>query len=151
MLSTLPVRGVMTALCASLISGCGGGVSDIDAPLRRAIVGEVTLDGRPLSQARILFEPAASAGVNTQASAEVVDGKFSIPMDRGPAVGEYRVLFDALILEDVEAVAQAQRGLRPKLERVDIPKRYTSPPGLPAVVSFDGPNELRFELMSKSR
>jgi hypothetical protein len=142
-------RLLYTTAALALLSGCSGGVTDIDAPLRRAIVGEVTLDGRPLSQARILLEPSANAGVNTQASAEVVDGRFSIPVERGPAAGEYRVLFEPVMIEDVEAVAQAQRGTRPKLDRVDIPKRYTTPPGLPAVVSLDGPNALKFELVSK--
>jgi hypothetical protein len=151
MLRTLPFRGFVATLFATLVPGCGSGPTDFDADLRRAVTGEVTLDGQPLSHARILFEPRASAGVNTQASADVVDGRFSIPIQRGPAAGEYCVLFDAVILDDVEAVRQAQGGARPKLEHVDIPRRYSAPPGVPVFVSLDGPNSLRLELVSKPR
>lgn len=151
MLRTSPIHGVVAALFTVPILGCGSGPTDFDSELRRAVTGEVTLDGQPLSHARILFEPLASAGVNTQASADVVDGRFSIPIWRGPAAGEYRVLFDAVLLDDAEAVRLAQAGVRPKLDQVDIPQRYSAPPGLPAFVSLDGPNSLRFDLVSKPR
>jgi hypothetical protein len=70
--------------------GCGGG----DPLGRRAISGTVTVDGAPLPQGGISFEPV---GGGVTSSGAVIDrGKYTIPKDKGLPPGKYRVVVNAL-------------------------------------------------------
>jgi hypothetical protein len=75
---------VLTICLAATIAGCGGST---DIP----ISGEVTLDGRPVAgPATIAFYP--EPGTNSpNAGGEIVDGKYSIPAEKGPSTGKFRV------------------------------------------------------------
>ena len=64
--------------------GCGGG----DGLPRRAIAGTVTLDGKPLDQGRIEFQPIGP-GVATGAAIE--QGSYQVNLEVGPTPGRYRV------------------------------------------------------------
>jgi hypothetical protein len=74
-------------LAAAIIPGCGKSGADVT---RASISGKVSLGGEPLKEGRIRFIPetTSSAGM---AVATIADGKYSIPADKGPAIGKARV------------------------------------------------------------
>lgn len=73
----------------SLVLGCGGAPKD---PLKRQPVsGNVTLDGKPMDQGSISFQPVADAGA-TASGATITAGRYQIPAASGLAPGEYRVV-----------------------------------------------------------
>lgn len=65
--------------------GCGGSNPQGRLPLE----GEVTLDGTPLANGSITFEPSGSQTERTQAGGEILNGKYSIPAANGVVAGEY--------------------------------------------------------------
>lgn len=73
----------------SVVLGCGGAPKD---PLRRQpISGNVTLDGKPMDQGSISFQPLADAGA-TASGAPITSGRYRIPAESGLTPGEYRVV-----------------------------------------------------------
>jgi hypothetical protein len=68
----------------SILSGCGGASDG-----RRAVSGQVLLNGNPLTSGSIEFSPLAPGGV--QSGALIEAGQYAIPRDQGLTPGEYRV------------------------------------------------------------
>lgn len=68
--------------CAPLLTGCSG--SGL-----HAVSGEVSLDGEAVDGGNILFLPAE--GEAKKGAAEIVAGKFAIPVQQGLQPGKYRV------------------------------------------------------------
>src|SRR5688572_18815290 len=69
----------------ALFAGCGG-----NNPLgRKAISGNVKLDGAPLEQGNIEFHPLFEGGV--QSGGVIVRGSYSIPAHEGVLMGKHRV------------------------------------------------------------
>ncbi len=66
-----------------LLTGCSG-----DG--RRAVSGEVSLDGEAVSGGSIVFLPAGG-DEGSKGAAEIVDGKYAIPAEQGLPPGSYRV------------------------------------------------------------
>ncbi|MDR1486041.1 MAG: hypothetical protein LBT09_14635 [Planctomycetaceae bacterium] len=58
---------------------------------RLAVEGEVTLNGRPLAQGSISFDPSGTQGVKTQSGGEIKNGKYTIAAPQGLVAGEYTV------------------------------------------------------------
>jgi hypothetical protein len=137
---------VITSLAAALslaVAGCGGS----DGPPRHAASGRVTLDGTPLDDASIVFEPQGEGGL--VASAAIVDGRFQWTEENGPAAGDYHVRVNPDAVEESEALAIVQQKKRQSIEKVQVPARYQRPGALSATVSPDGPNEFEFPLKSR--
>lgn len=67
-------------LAAALIAGCGGGIQ------RAAVEGQVSLDGKPIQKGSIFFRPSGETKGMT-AGGEIADGRYSLPAEKGPAVG----------------------------------------------------------------
>src|SRR5690606_38899279 len=75
---------------AVFISGCGPG-----NPLgRKAVSGTVTLDGAPVQQGSISFQPTHGEG--TSSGAMILGGKYSIEAVDGLADGTYLVQINAI-------------------------------------------------------
>ncbi len=68
-----------------LLSGCGGST---DTLARLPISGKVTLEGQPLDQGIISFDPI---GKGTSAGASISKGEYSIPTASGLPAGNYIV------------------------------------------------------------
>ena len=67
-----------------VLSGCGG-------PDNRAKVsGTVTLNGEPLATGSISFVPA-EGNTGPSSGGAIADGKYSVPGDKGVAIGKNRV------------------------------------------------------------
>ena len=76
--------GALSVLC--LCVGCGG-----DNPLgRKAISGEVKLNGAPIENGSIEFHPLEAGA--TQSGGMISSGSYSIPDEQGLTPGKYRVM-----------------------------------------------------------
>jgi hypothetical protein len=125
-----------------LAAGCGGGVKPV--PVR----GDVTLDGKPLAEAGVLFSPkeqgAVAIGVTDAA------GKFqlSTPNYDGALPGAYRVTVTKQQILGEENYGR----LGPKAVHVKwiTPEKYSrmETSGLQATVKAEG-NEFHFALVSQ--
>jgi len=71
------------------VCGCGS-----DPLGRQAVSGKVTLDGAPLEQGSISFQPVE--GGITSSGAVVTQGEYAIPRDKGLPPGKYRVVINAI-------------------------------------------------------
>lgn len=88
-------------LSLSLFVGCGA-----NDPLgRKAVSGNVTLDGSPVAQGSISFDPQGS-GETAAGGAPIKDGKYTTTRDKGLSPGTYRVRINipkpgAAVVEDL--------------------------------------------------
>lgn len=73
-------------LSLTLLAGCGGG----DPLGRKAVTGNVTLDGAPVVQGSINFEPQGT-DATAAGGAPIKDGKYTIAREMGLPPGTYRV------------------------------------------------------------
>lgn len=78
-------RSLAALVLITLVAAFAGCNSDN----RRAVSGEVSLDGEPVSGGSIVFLPATGDG--SKGAAEIVDGKYAIPSEQGLPPGNYRV------------------------------------------------------------
>ena len=136
-------RSVLAASAACwllLAAGCGG-----DGIGRVEVSGKVTLDGQPLSEGAILFQPIAEG---PSAGGTIQDGRFTIERADGPASEEYRV--------DIVAYRPTGRQIpdadfpgkmTDELKQV-IPNRYNADTELTVNVSAEGNNHFEFKLQS---
>lgn len=74
---------VLTALLIVSLAGCGGGDG------RVSVSGTVTFMGQNVDGGAITFVPDGGSG--TKSGGEIVNGKYSISAERGPAPGHYTV------------------------------------------------------------
>ncbi len=81
----LPVAALAVALSLSCAAGCG----DSGKPPPRAVVaGKVTVDGQPLTDGAVLFDPADRG---PRARATVKDGSYSLSAQSGAIIGRNKV------------------------------------------------------------
>jgi hypothetical protein len=109
------------------ISGCGG-------PVKRAVTGSVTLDGKPLEEAVILFVPLDGNGRKT--GAQISAGRYEVLGDVGLLPGRYRVE----VADDPPIDPAARPGsLSKPSHRRQIPVAYslTSPLAIDTAVSSE--------------
>lgn len=132
--------GLMSWLASSLLTllvGCGP-----TGPQRIPVSGVVTLDGKPLSDATIIFTPKGSGAAS---AASIVDGRFSLTEMDGPTVGQHGIRINPHEAELEEAVpSELTRSNR----RPRIPRRYQQEGALSVDVN-DEKQLLKFELSSK--
>ena len=122
MASVSRVWGLVAAVCAAAIGGCGA-----HGPQRGAIAGKVTVGGRPLAAGRVLFLPQAP-NKGPVASATIAAGEFNLDESEGPIVGLNRVEVEAspdlgFAIDDEAAFAKREPGPAPKNP---IPPAYGS-------------------------
>lgn len=144
---TCAVVGGLLSVCV-LSSGCG---SQNANPLNRLPVsGSITLDGNPLDQGLIQFEPMAKGKDAVNASAAVSGGNFAVPAAGGLLPGTYRVAISskpqagATSSDPVKAMEEASKPQG--AER--IPAKYNADTELKAEVKSGGPNDFKFDLKS---
>ena len=132
---------VLGALCAALATGC----SDEYAG-RMPVSGKVTLEGRPLSDATITFEPLD--GQDTASGAAVEDGVYKVERKAGLKPGKYVVRITA---GDGVTPANEEEGGNPGgntniLSRDRIPADYSESSKQQIEVKSDGPNTFDFSI-----
>ncbi|WP_417385005.1 carboxypeptidase regulatory-like domain-containing protein [Gimesia sp.] len=118
-----------------LVAGCGSGE---ETPPLAEVSGTVTIDGKPVSGASVIFEPkfqAASASGGTDK-----DGKFTLMYGdiSGAAIGDY-------------IVRVFHYGDDPELPQESlVPESYGAASTLTATVK-EGKNEIDFDLKGKKK
>jgi hypothetical protein len=113
----------------------------------RGITGTISLDGKPLDEAVILFVPLAAGQKKT--GAKVVAGHFKVSPEVGLLPGEYRVE----VADDPPLTAENHRTAqrRQPSRRRPFPYRYSVDSPLTLTLLLDGPNEFHFALLTKAK
>jgi hypothetical protein len=107
--------------------------------------GEVTLDGSPVSEVRLVFRPQFLKGRTV--SALVADGQFRIQLpDRLPP-GRYDVLIVAEY-PDLETFEEARPSGRNPLDPARIPAAYAAPGQLSVTIGSESESTHRFDMHS---
>lgn len=151
-------------LCSGNLVTIGCGNEDPTTVQRVGVSGQVTLDGRPLEAAAIVFHSESSGtftgnslgddALALPAFSFVEDGVYTIDAQDGPTVGTARVEFrpKPIPREELEqAIDQAAKSgnrLPPKTSAVEIPDRYNADSTL-RVELVPGENQHNFELTSR--
>jgi hypothetical protein len=134
----------LVLLTTLAIGGCGAdGSAPVDPYQRVAASGTVTLDGVPLSEGMIQFEPAASTK-GPAASGEIHQGKFAIEKSQGPVAGKYKVRISGRPPAKIDV--QEQPGGTPKVTPDPVPSKYNTKSTLETDVPADGSSTLDFPL-----
>ncbi len=136
-------------LALGLAAGCSGGGDDLP---REAVAGTVTLDGQPLANGVIQFNPAgkdAAGSAAVSAGGQIAGGKFSIPREGGPVPGKYSVAIYSAARGERTKPAQVGGGKPAELAKELIPAKYNTATELTAEVKKGGGNDFTFALQSK--
>ncbi len=134
--STAAALGIATVLGAA---GCGG-------PVKRAITGNVTLDGQALDEAVIMFIPLDIQAGKTGAA--IKSGRYEVTRDVGLIPGRYRVE----IADDppIDSLHHPAKGSQPQPRR-PFPVVYGSVASpLSLEMTADGDTNFDFALTSQA-
>lgn len=111
-----------------------------------ATTGSVTLDGEPLPNGLIHFEPVDGAGAS--ASRRIEGGEFDFPPNARMKPGKYKVSIRAIPPDSAEdADAAMNGGAQPKFHD-PVPAKYNDRTELVAEVTEEGPNTFQYDLTS---
>lgn len=130
-------------IVAGLFSGCGSK----DPLNRRAISGTVTLDGQPLKQGSIAFQPLQQGGVGS--GGLISDGKYTIPAGKGLPQGKYRVTVNAGGETAAKLGPDGMPGDAGAAPKELVPAIYNTASTLTAEVSDTRSQQFDFQLKSK--
>jgi hypothetical protein len=112
----------------------------------RGVSGTVTLDGKPLEEAVILFVPLEPGQKKT--GAQIVAGRYQVAEEVGLWPGKYRVE----VADDPPLSSGPHRpGQTSRTKRRSFPHRYSINSPLTLELTSDGGNEFNFELESRAR
>ena len=155
--------GSLSATPLILVSSVLGCIDTEAAVERAAIHGRVTMDGRPIKAAAIVFKgpmPVENSEFDEQefarpvvVSGTIQDGAYSLDLENGPPVGTVAVEVwpKPLSREEFEAKLDANEQSRRQLSLnvVEIPSVYAGDSPLRAIVENGVVNEVNFELESR--
>lgn len=147
---SIRIRLIAILILGTTVSfiGCGGN------PLgREDVTGSVTLDGQPLDQGLISFEPKLRGEGHVGSGTSIKDGRYVIPANKGIPAGEYLVRIHSAVMRNGPQ-ASVGKGEMPGtgeggigIER--IPPQYNVRTKLSVTVTESGPNEFNFELKNR--
>ena len=140
LVAALPVCIAVVAMC--ICSGCGNGGRFEIAP----VSGTVTLNGQPLTEARIGFEPMATTGSLAGGSGSYAttdeQGKFELSTVHGKAgavIGRHRVWIRTIKLD-----ANGKM-----ISKEILPREYNDDTTLTFEVPADGTDQANFTIAAK--
>jgi len=129
---------------ASMIAlGTLGGCAD--PRNRQEVTGEIRLNGRPLDDGIIQFAPLD--GQTTGDGAQIVNGKYRIPKDKGLSPGRYKVTIyagDGRSGAGDASPDPPKGGGKAGKER--IPAKYNEKSEIVKEVTQGGPNQFDFDI-----
>ena len=143
-----PAPGVRASLFFALLAAVAlaGCQSEPDTGGRKAIVGEVTLNGAPIKEGSIRFEPKAG---QTASGASIVDGKYEISASKGLLPGTYRVFINALEPESQTRSADDLMNNPGPPRKELIPAKYNAKSTVTIDVTESGENRFDFPIVTK--
>jgi len=125
--------------------GCGR-----DNPLgRKAISGNVTLDGSPLDQGNIEFHPMFEGGV--QSGGRIVSGSYSIPPQEGVTLGAYRVAIMDFVPTPPLPPGHMPGDALPPSPKPKVPAVWNSKSQRTVEVKKEGPFKFDFDIVTKKK
>jgi len=130
--------GLLAGLC-----GCGPG----DSLPRQEVSGNVTLDGQPLSDGSIEFQPVATAGGPVVPGGGLIAaGAYRIAREQGLVPGVYKVMIFSHGAGTGTTAGSAEPGAQGAPPPELIPTRYNVATTLKAEVAKDRPNVFNFDI-----
>lgn len=149
------LRRLAFTIIAALVGfslGCGGTANPLG---RQAVSGAVTLDGAPVSNGTIRFEPFDAKGKVTASGAIITAGRYSLRQNDGLPPGKYSVTISShgdtskpLPTDPNEAMnAAAKEEIPTEL----IPARYNAATELVIEITKDGKGPVDFKLVSEKK
>ncbi|MBA2116512.1 carboxypeptidase regulatory-like domain-containing protein [Bremerella alba] len=120
--------------------------SAVDTDGRQALSGNVSLNGAPIQDGSIRFEPVAG---KTASGSTITDGQYTIPAAKGLKPGKYRVFINAVEPETEErSVDDLMNNPGPARKEL-IPAKYNTKSDVTVEITEAGPNEFDFPIDSK--
>jgi hypothetical protein len=139
-----PLLFVAIGLAAS---GCSGSGDDLP---REPVSGTVTLDGQPLANGSIQFNPMTQSGSAVSGGATIQNGRFSIARENGLVPGTYRVaIYSAGSSGAQSKSASPGSGRGADRPKELIPDKYNANSELKAEIKKGGASDLKYDLQSK--
>jgi hypothetical protein len=122
-----------------IVCGCN------DAIKRQEITGEVKFQGQPIAEGIINFAPMD--GQATGDGAQIINGKYRIPLDKGLSPGKYRISIYAGNGTSGQGDASPDAPNRgPIAAKERIPPEYNENSTLIRDVTKSGPNNFDFDI-----
>jgi hypothetical protein len=149
-MSTISITSCRLAAPALLLAlaGCVDPTITQDTLPRKAISGSVTLDGQPLAEGKIQFDPVeAKPGESAIVVGDIKDGKYAIDRAAGPVPGNYKVSISSVPAIKIDP--KEGPGARPKLPPEKVPAQYNTKSTLTKEIPADGSAPIDFPLTSK--
>ncbi len=143
--SFLNPRAISLAICVCVTTfflGCGGTSTGGRLP----ISGEVLLDGQPLDEGMIHFEPSVELKVRLDSGATISKGRYQLAAEHGLPPGKYIVSISSRTKE-TRTADEIMKGAEPTTVKERIAAKYNSESSLVAEVK-PGPNKLDFKVES---
>jgi hypothetical protein len=93
-------QGLVLGWMVAVLAGCAG--RDPNLPKLEPVSGTVTLDGRPLASASVVFVPIGKTRGTVAVGTTGPDGKYELKSRGEPGVpaGEHRVVVSKLVMPD---------------------------------------------------
>jgi hypothetical protein len=132
-------------ILAAAAAGCGG-----DGLNRASVEGTVKVDGVLLEQGSLALIPMAGT-TGPSAGATIENGSYSIPADKGPVPGTYRVEIKALRKTGRQIVDEHQPPPNNRIDEMEqfIPPQYNADSKLSAEVKAGKNRDVNFDLLTE--
>lgn len=121
------------------ITGCGSGS-------RSSVEGTVTFDGQSVDGGSITFLPESGDKNASPASGQIIDGKYAIDSERGPAPGKYKVEIIWKKKTGKQIPNASDPGTSVDETKQVIPQKYNSKTELTCEIKSGSNKNVNFEL-----
>lgn len=145
-LRIVTVTRVTVALVLACIAAQGCGSGDDEGRERAAVDGTVVLDGLPVENGTIILIPLGPK-TGRKSGGQIGHGRYSIPIERGPNLGTYRVEISWLKPTGRELSQKIRPDTEMELTEA-VPAKYNADSIL-TVEIVAGQNRKDFELASR--